>query len=256
MYDFMLGGKDNFAADRSAARKILDRLPEAAQIAQANRAFQVRAVRHAARQGITQFIDLGSGLPTTPNTHESARQITPGARTVYVDSDELVLVYARALLAADNGIAVVAADIRDPAAILGSPALTALIDLAQPVCLLLVSVLHFLPAGEADSAVAAYRDRVAPGSYLAISAGTSTGTEPQLIATFRDAYAKASPVTGRTEAEIATWFDGFTLARPGLVDVQSWRPGSLPHPASLSPRARFLAGVARKAASDSPGWQA
>jgi O-methyltransferase involved in polyketide biosynthesis len=252
MYDFLLGGKDNYAVDRSAAGKILDAFPEAAHIARANRAFLARAVRHAARQGISQFIDLGSGLPTKPNIHETARQITPGARTAYIDRDEFVLAYARALLAVDEQVAVIAADIRDPAAILTSPALTNLIDLTQPVCLLLVSVLHFLPSGEADTAVAAYRDRIAPGSYLVISAGTSTGTDPQLIVALRDAYAQATPVTGRTEAEIAAWFDGLTFARPGLVEVQAWRPGSAPHPAPLSQRARFLAGVARKPAPASP----
>jgi O-methyltransferase involved in polyketide biosynthesis len=255
MYDALLGGKDNFAADRAAVRAILDNFPEAALIARANRAFQARAVRHAARQGITQFIDLGAGLPTAPNTHETARLINPAARTAYVDCDELVLAYARALLAVDDQIAVIEGDIRDPAVVLASPALANLIDLTQPVCLLLVSVLHFLSPNEADTAVVAYRDRLAPGSYLVISAGTSTGTDPDLIATFRDAYAQATSVTGRTAVEIAAWFDGFTLARPGLVDVQVWRPGRLPHPSPLSTRARFLAGVARKPAPASLGWR-
>jgi O-methyltransferase involved in polyketide biosynthesis len=255
MYDALLGGKDNFAVDRSAVRVILSQFPEAAQIARANRAFQARAVHHAARQGITQFIDLGAGLPTSPNTHESARQITPGARTAYVDCDELVLAYARALLAVDNQVAVVAGDIRNPTAILTSPTLTRLIDLTEPVCLMIVSVLHFLTSEEADTAVAAYRDHSAPGSYLVISAGTSTGTDPALITTLRDAYAQAAPVTGRTEAEISAWFDGFTLARPGLVDVRAWRPSGQPGPGPLSARARFLAGVARKPAPASPGWQ-
>jgi O-methyltransferase involved in polyketide biosynthesis len=256
MYDFLLGGKDHHAADRSAARKILETFPEAAQIAQANRAFQARAVRHAARQGITQFIDLGSGLPTAPNTHETARLANPAARTAYADNDQLVIAHARALLTIDDRIAVIAGDIREPAAILSSPALTGLIDLAQPVCLLLVSVLHFLTPSEADTTVAAYRNRIAPGSYLVISAGTSTGTDPELITILRDAYAQTAAITGRTEAEITAWFDGFTLARPGLVDVQAWRPGSPSCAARpLSPRARFLAGVARKPAPATPRWQ-
>jgi hypothetical protein len=256
MYDYMLGGKDNFAADRTAVRAILETFPEAAQIAQTNRAFQARAVRHAARQGITQFIDLGSGMPTSPNTHETARQVTPGARTAYVDSDEFVVAYARALLAVDDQATVIAGDISDPAVILGSPALTCLIDLAEPVCLLLVSVLHFLRAAEADAAIDEYRDRIAPGSYLVISVGTSTGTDPQLIAALQDAYGQIAPVTGRTEAEIAAWFDGLTLARPGLTDVRAWRPDSQQRSAWLpSSRAGFLAGVARKPQPVSPGWQ-
>jgi hypothetical protein len=121
---------------------------------------------------------------------------------------------------------------------------------------LLVSVLHFLTPAEADAAVAAYRNRIVPGSYLVISAGTSTGTDPRLIATFRDAYAQTTRVTGRSEAEIAAWFDGLTLARPGLTDVQGWRPDSLPRTVgAVSSRARFLAGVARKPAPASTGWQ-
>ena len=128
--------------------------------------------------------------------------------------------------------------------------------LTWPVCLLLVSALHFIRAGEADAAVVAYRDRIAPGSYLVISAGTSTGTDPQLIAALQDAYSQTAPVTGRTEAEIAAWFDGLTLARPGLTDVQAWRPDSLPRAARLpSSRARFLAGVARKPQPTGSGWQ-
>jgi O-methyltransferase involved in polyketide biosynthesis len=255
MYDALLGGKDNLAADRSAVRQILEHFPEAPLIARANRAFQVRAVRHAARQGITQFIDLGAGLPTTPNTHQSAREVNPAARTAYVDCDELVLVYARALLAVDDQVTVVAGDIRDPAAILASPDLTALIDLAEPVCLLLVSILHFLEPGEADAAVAAYRDRIAPGSYLVISAGTSSGTDPDLITTLRDAYAPAAPITGHTQDEITAWFHGLTLAAPGLTDVQAWRPACQPATPGCpqSPRARFLAGMARKPQPAAPG---
>jgi O-methyltransferase involved in polyketide biosynthesis len=256
MYDYFLEGKDHYPADRAAARRILDTFPEVAKIARANRAFLTRAVRHVARQGITQYIDLGSGLPTEPNTHETARQVTPGARTAYVDSDELVLAHSRALLGVDDQIAVITGDIRDPAAILTSPALTGLIDLEQPVCVLLVSVLHFLPPWEADVAVAAFRDRIAPGSYLIISAGTSTGTDPELITTMQDAYAGTAPVSGRTEQEIAAWFDGLTLARPGLADIWAWRPDSLPRPARPpSSRARFLAGVARKPTPASSPWQ-
>ncbi len=252
MYDAMLGGKDNLAADRSAVRKILETFPEAIEIAQANRAFQVRAVRHAARQGITQFIDLGAGLPTAPNTHETARHACPDARTAYVDCDQLVIAYARALLSVDNQVAVVAGDIRDPAAILTGRPLTALLDLTKPVCLLLVSVLHFLAPDDADMAMAAYRDQIAPGSYLVISAGTSTGTDPHLITTLRDAYAKAGQITGRTQAGIAAWFGGFAMARPGLVDVHAWRPGHLADYAPPSVRARFLAGVAPQARPRNP----
>jgi O-methyltransferase involved in polyketide biosynthesis len=247
IYDYLLDGKDHYPADRVAARKILSEFPEAALIAQANRAFQTRAVRHAACQGIRQFIDLGAGLPTSPTTHESARAVSPGARVAYVDRDELVLTHARALLGVDDGITVVAGDIRDPTAVLASPALTGLIDMAEPVCILLVSILHFLSAQEADAAVAAFRERMATGSYLVISAGTSTGTDPELIRCLRSAYGEAALITGRTETEIAAWFDGLSLARPGLTDVWGWRPDNFRQPKQPpSPRVRFLAGVARK----------
>ena len=255
MYDYWLQGKDHYSADRAAADEITEKFPEVAQIAQANRAFLVRAVRHVARQGITQFLDLGSGLPTSPNTHEVACEAAPDARVCYVDNDPVVLAHARALLAIDGKVSVATGDIRDPATFLTDPALTHLIDPATPVCVLLVSVLHFLTAAEADAAVAAIRHWMAPGSYLVISAGTSTGTDPELVRCLRAAYGDTAPVTGRTADEIAAWFDGFSLARPGLVDVWAWRPSDSPR--TLRPdvsRARFLAGVGRKLPV-APEWQ-
>jgi O-methyltransferase involved in polyketide biosynthesis len=249
MYDYYLGGKDHMAADRAAARVILGQFPEVAQIARANRAFQARAVRYAAAQGITQFIDLGAGLPTEPATHLSARAICPDARVAYVDNDELVIAHARALLAVDGNIAVIPADLRDAGAVLTDPALVQVIDLDQPVCILLISVLHFLRPRTADLAVAAYRQALAPGSYLAISAGTSTGTDPELIRYLQAAYRRSAPVTGRSQGDITAWFTGLTLAPPGLADVRDWQPDS-PRPPDTPPRSRgrFLAGVAVKPA--------
>jgi SAM-dependent methyltransferase len=255
MYDYWLQGKYHYWGARAAADAVTERFPEVAQIAQANRAFLMRAVRHVARQGITQFIDLGSGLPTSPNTHEVAREAAPDARVCYLDNDPLVLVHARALLAVDDKVSVATGDIRNPAAFLTDPPLTRLIDPATPVCVLLVSVLHFLTAEESDAAVAAVRRWMAPGSYLVISAGTSTGTDLELVRCLQAAYGDTAPVTGRTAGEIAAWFDGFSLARPGLTDVWAWRPSGqqrLPRP-DVS-RARFLAGVARKGPV-TPGWQ-
>lgn len=255
MYDLLLGGKDHYAADRAAARPVLEKYPEIAQIARANRAFQARAVCYAARQGISQFIDLGAGLPAEPSTHQTAHEIAPGTRVAYVDCDEVVLTHARAMLAVDDKIAVVEGDIGDPAAILADPALAGVIDLAEPVGVLLVSVLHFLPAGDADAAVAAFREAMAPGSYLVISAGTSTGTDPELIRSLQAAYGDTALVTGRTETEIMAWFDGLTPAAPGLTEVWAWRPDSplyLVRPPSA--RARFLAGVACKPSAIHP-WQ-
>jgi SAM-dependent methyltransferase len=256
MYDYWLQGKDHYPADRAAAHVVMEKFPEVAIIAQANRAFLAHAVRHVAKQGVTQFIDVGVGLPTSPNTHEVAREITPDARVCYVDNDQLVLAHARALLEVDDHVSVTAGDLRAPGAALASPAVDSLIDASMPVCVLLVSVLHFLTPDEADAAVAAVRRWVAPGSYLVISAGTSTGTDPELITSLREAYTGTAPVSGRTAEEIAAWFDGFTLAPPGLTDVRDWRR-SVPRPVSVigPQRARFLAGIGRKA-SASDGWLA
>jgi O-methyltransferase involved in polyketide biosynthesis len=251
MYGYWLQEKDHYAADRAAADAITEQFPEVAALARANRAFLGRAVRFAARQGITQFLDLGSGLPASPNVHEIAQSVHPGARVVYVDQDPIVLAHARALLAADDNVSVVAGDIRDPGGLLRSKAFGQGIDTGAPVCVLLVSVLHFLAPGEADSAVAAYRAWMPPGSYLVISAGTSTGTDPELIRCLQDSYGDTAPVTGRTESEIAAWFDGLALARPGLVDVWAWRPEGLQP--TVPGRARFLAAAGRKTTAD-PGW--
>ena len=157
MYAHWLGGKDSFEADRAAADAILTRFPEVADVARANRAFLARAVRHVARQGVRQFIDIGAGLPASPNVHEVAREQVPDARVVYIDRDPVVLTHARALLAVDDNIGVVAGDIRDPARALASLALARVIDPGEPVCVLLGSVLHFLAAEEADEAVTAFR---------------------------------------------------------------------------------------------------
>jgi O-methyltransferase involved in polyketide biosynthesis len=252
MYDYFLGGKDHLAADRAAAQAILGDFPEVAQIAKSNRVFQARAVAFAAARGITQFIDLGAGLPTMPATHDTARAICPDARVAYVDHDAVVIAHARALLAVDDNIAVVPADLRDAGAVLTSDELAQVIDLDQPVCILLVSVLHFLRPRQADLAVAAYRQAMAPGSYLAISAGTSTGTDPELIRSLQAAYGGTAPVTGRTQADITAWFTGLTLVPPGLTDIRHWQPGPPDPPGPPEPlppsRGRFLAGVAVKPA--------
>ena len=249
MYSFFLGGKDHLQADRAAALAVLRKFPEVADIAKANRAFQARAVAFAAAQGITQFIDLGAGLPTAPATHQSARAVAPAARVAYVDNDSVVIAHSRALLAVDHKIAVIPADIADAGSVLTSPGVASVIDLTQPVCVLLVSVLHFLPPAQADLAVAAYRQAMAPGSYLVISAGTSTGTDPGLIESLQAAYRGTAPVTGHSQAEIAAWFHGLALAPPGLTDIRDWQPDAPGDPGRQLPsRGRFLAGVACKPA--------
>lgn len=246
MYDRWLGGKDSLTADRFAADAVLADFPAVARVAQANREFVVRAVAHVAARGIAQFIDIGAGLPTTPSVHQIARHADASARVAYVDNDPVVLAHARALLVDGPGVVVVHADMRQPDAILTAPDLADLIDLGQPVCLLLASVLHFATAAEADAIVPAFVAAMAPGSYLILSAGTSTGTDPALIDRLQVAYAGTAVVTGRTEAEIAGYFTGLHLVPPGLTDVGAWRPdhwGGQP-----TPGARILGAVGRKQA--------
>jgi O-methyltransferase involved in polyketide biosynthesis len=244
MYAHWLGGKDSFEADRVAADSVLVRFPEVAEVARANRAFLARALRHVAQQGVCQFIDFGAGLPTSQNLHEIAREHVPGARVVYLDHDPVVLSHARAIQAIDENIGVVAGDLREPAVSMADPVLRGLISRDEPVCVILGCVLHFLTAEEADAAVEWLRQWMVSGSYLVISAGTTTGTDPELLQQLQAAVGDAAPVTGRTAGEIEAWFDGLAVARPGVVDLWDWRPDSRRRP--VQSRARVLAGVGRK----------
>jgi O-methyltransferase involved in polyketide biosynthesis len=243
MYSRWTGGKDSLAADRAAADAVLADFPAVAQVAVANREFVARAVAYAAAAGISQFIDIGTGLPAAPAIHQVARNADPCTRVAYVDNDPVVLAHARALLAGP-GIAIVPGDLRQPAAILAALTLCGVVDLDQPTCLVLAAVLHFLTPAEADTAVGELTAALAPGSYLVISAGTSTGTDPDLISRLRAAYGDTTVVTGRPEAEIAAYFAGLHLVPPGLADVGAWRPG----PAEYLPEegARIIGAVARK----------
>jgi SAM-dependent methyltransferase len=229
MYDFMLGGKDNYASDRDAVGKLLEMAPEAPLRAQLNRAFLGRAVRYVVGQGVRQFLDVGAGLPTQENVHQVAQAVAPDARTVYVDSDPVVLSHARALLSTDPRTAVVAGDVRKPAGILGDPQTRALLDFSQPVCVLLVAVLHFVPDRDGPArVVAAFRDAVAPGSYLILSHATMDGAPPREAARTGDAEAvykqATAPLIMRDPAQVSLLLDGFSLVEPGLVHVTAWRP--------------------------------
>ena len=225
IYDYALFGKDNFAADRAAAKKLfeagLDR-----RHALANRAFLVRAVRLLARQGVAQYLDLGSGLPTSPSVHEVARDTVPAARVVYVDHDPIVVGHNDALLATRDGVITIRGDIRDPDSVLAHGALTEGLDFSEPVAVLLLSVLHFISHEEdAPGIIARFRERLAPGSYLAISVGTSDGADPEMLAEATQTYAGARmPFTLRSQAQILDLFDGFDLVEPGLVSLPEWRP--------------------------------
>lgn len=253
IYDYLLGGKDNFAVDRDAADQLMRALPDAARAARANRAFLNAAVRYVAGQGIGQYVDIGAGLPTSPNVHESARDAVPGARVIYVDNDPVVVSHARALLATDDLVTVVSADARKHESVLSALELGGKIDLSEPVCVLFVSVLHFLANSEADALVAAFRERMSPGSYLVVSAGCADETNLPVQEEIQSAYGSGTTLSGRPAAEIAAYFGDFELVPPGLVPVTEWparvlsAPSPRPSREPLVPaKASMLAGIGRK----------
>jgi hypothetical protein len=203
----------------------------------ANRAFMQRAVRFLAGEaGIRQFIDIGTGIPAAGNVHEVAGQAAPDARVVYVDNDPIVHVHANALLTGGGSTSVVLADLRDPEAILADPGLRSMIDLSQPVALLLMAILHFITDQETPAAiVATLRDALPDGSHLALSHATQDFHPPevgrQAVATYENATA---PFVPRPLAQVTAFFDGFELVEPGLVQAPLWRPdGRPPRPRDL-----------------------
>jgi S-adenosyl methyltransferase len=247
IYDYLLFGKDNFAVDRAAAEKLMQSRLDPRRLSLANRGFLLRAVRFLAEQGISQYLDLGSGLPTSPSVHEVAREIIPGARVVYVDHDPIVVAHNDALLATRDGVITIRADVRDPDAVLSHEALAACLDFRRPVAVLLLSVLHFISLAEdAPGIIARLRERLAPGSYLAISLGTSDGADPEMLAETTQTYAGARmPFTLRSRAQIMDLFDGFDLIEPGVVSLPEWRPDRNTDPTPLN--GPTVGGVARLA---------
>ena len=252
IYDYWLGGKDNFAADREAAERSALAVPQLPWLFRENRRFLGRAVRFCANAGINQFLDVGSGLPTMENVHEVAEQVTTDARVVYVDNDPVVVSHARALLAGPR-TAAIQGDLTRPDKILRAPGVHRVIDFSRPVAVLLVAVLHLVPDEVgAVGGVAKLRDAMAPGSYLVIShalmaPGHVTGrrvlseTARELVKTRKGMPQAAA----RTREEIAAFFGDMTLVEPGLTDAWSWRPDSesvLPESDPLT----MLAGVDRK----------
>lgn len=225
MYDYYLGGSHNFAADRDLARKAMGAWPELPQITRANRAFLRRAVTFLAGQGVRQFLDLGSGIPTAGNVHEIVAALDPQARTVYVDSDPVAVSHSRALLADVPMATTVHADLRDPERVLADPDLRRTLDLSRPVAVLMFAVLHFVPdADDPGAIVAAYREASAAGSYLAVSHGTRDYL-PERIRDLEAVYSRSSaPMTFRSHAEISALMRGYELVPPGLTDMTRWRP--------------------------------
>jgi hypothetical protein len=251
VYDYMLGGKDNFAADREAAHKLLEFLPAARTVARENRAFLGRVVRYLVTEaGIRQFLDIGTGLPSANNVHEVAQGIAPECRVLYVDNDPLVLAHARALLTSkpEGRTAYLEADLREPERILSDLLTREILDFSQPIALMLVSVLHFFPDEENPARlVATLVDALPPGSYLAASHGTADFFGREVAAQGARAYAQRGVASvDRSADEFAELaFRGLTMVDPGLVPVSEWRPdtdGPRPLPAEVS----MYGGVGRK----------
>ncbi|HTU75150.1 MAG TPA: SAM-dependent methyltransferase [Trebonia sp.] len=251
MYDYYLGGKDNYASDRRAAEEIYSQIPDLPEIARDNRAFLQRAVRAFAEAGIRQFIDLGTGLPTQGNVHEIAQQVDPTSRVVYVDNDPTVLTHARALLVSNpqGATAYIDADLRNPDVIFRHPDLRKLVDFDQPVGLLMIAVLHFITDEEDPwGLVSRYRSYLPAGSHIAIAHATSEDRPAEAVQKMTDVYKKASaPFNFRSRKQILALFDGLSLLDPGLVFCPDWRrdPNS-----RTSPSAGWnLAGVGALAAA-------
>ena len=250
VYDFFLAGKDNFAADRELAQKILAVLPDTAVVCRDNREFLQRSVRFLAGEaGIRQFLDIGTGLPTMGNVHEIAQATAPGSRVAYVDYDPVVLSHASALLANDRDVAVVEGDLRAPEAILADAGVRQLIDFGQPVAVLLVAVLHFVTdADRPYEAVRTLVDALPHGSYLVLSHSTPDAVSDDVTEAMKDIYSGASAQAApRPFEDVAKFFDGLELADPGLVDVRLWRQDLSPHRPSRPPvRSLLYGGVALK----------
>ena len=254
VYDFLLGGKDNYEVDRQMAKMALTVAPDAPEAAWANREFLRRTVRYLTKEaGIRQFLDIGSGLPTQGNVHEIAQSIAPGTRVVYVDHDPIVLVHGRALLAVDATTTVVEADVREPEAILDHPEVKQLLDFDRPVGLLLFAILHHLadeddPWGIARRLVA----RLAPGSYVAISHFHNPGEAlPEVSQQAYSAEKIFNETLGtgrwREREEVLAYFDGLELLEPGLVPLPEWRPEADDHADPGITYHTFVGGVGRKA---------
>jgi hypothetical protein len=244
LYDYLLGGTHNFAADRELARKLLEAEPNARYIVAENRAFLGRAVRFLLSAGIRQFIDLGAGIPTHQNVHEIAQKHDQEAKVVYVDNDPVAVAHSRQILWDRSRARVIESDLTDPDSILDHPDVTSLIDLNEPVGLLMISVLHFVPnSGEPVSAVGRFARTLAPDSHLVIAHATHEAA-PEAAAQVHDlSMAATASIHPRAREEIMPFFSGFDLVEPGLVYISSWRPDEPPTDPDV---AWILAGVGRK----------
>jgi S-adenosyl methyltransferase len=247
IYNYWLGGKDHFAADRAEADRLVALYPPLPALVRENRAFLIKAAGWAAQQGIGQFIDLGAGLPVSPSVHQAARAVLPAARVAYVDIDPVVLTHAVALLATGDGVAAVDADLRDPAAVLGHQDLRAVINPGRPVCVILGAVVHFLDPDAARAVTAGYASLMAPGSCLILSCARF---ENEALAKQLAEEYTAATWYNHSPADIEEFFGGLELAGPGVTEARTWP--KRPHKAS-GRTGHVLAGVGRVPGRDDSG---
>lgn len=248
MYDALLGGSHNFEVDRLAARRGTRLVPDLPRLALSNRAFLRRAVRFLIDAGITQFLDIGSGIPTAGNVHEIVREYAPGARVLYVDIDPVAVAHSQSILVGQQQYGAVEADLREPAELLARAHETGVLDPEQPVGILLIAVLHLLTDDDRPGArVAAFRHAVPAGSYVAISHLTSA-LRPDDAAALHDSSQRGNGVgiQFRSRAAITAMFDGWELVEPGVVELPEWRPESERDRHETPGRSLGLAGVGCK----------
>ncbi|MFE7447261.1 SAM-dependent methyltransferase [Streptomyces chartreusis] len=228
IYDYIIGGKDHYPADREAGDAMVREWPALPVHMRANRDFMNRAVRYLAEEaGIRQFLDVGTGIPTSPNIHEIAQSAAPGARVVYVDNDPLVLTLSKGLLSGstEGATAYIEADMRDPASILDSPAFRETLDLDRPVALAVIAIVHFmLDEHDAVGIVRRLLEPLPAGSYLAMSVGTAEFAPDEVGRVAREYAARGMPMRLRTQGEATEFFTGLDLVEPGIVQVHKWRP--------------------------------
>jgi SAM-dependent methyltransferase len=247
VYDFFLGGAHNFAVDRVLAEQIAAMTPNIGETMRSNRAFLRRAVRVLVAEGVRQFLDIGSGIPTVGNVHEVAQDAAPDCKVIYVDMDPVAVAHSQALLAGNDRTGVLCADLREPDRILAGARELALLDFSQPVAVLLAGVLHFVPDSDDPARILArLRDAVAAGSYLLISHATADGQPSEVIEAQRLSSRTATEIVLRPYDEVIRMFDGWTLIEPGLVFIPSWRPDPTEGIDKHPERVGAYAGVALK----------
>ncbi|MFI6173351.1 SAM-dependent methyltransferase [Nocardia sp. NPDC051052] len=247
VYDYFVGGMHNFEIDRMLARQIEEFTPGVGETMRANRDLLRRCVRFLVDAGITQFLDIGSGIPTVGNVHEVAQAVNPSARVVYVDIDPVAVAHSRAILDGNPAAIVVQADIGQPDTILSDPEVAKLLDFDKPVAVLMLGVLHFV-AEHADPAgcVARLRDAIAPGSYLAITHATADGQPDEVLEAQKLSGRTSTEIVLRAKPEIAAFFQGWTVLEPGLVHLPLWRPDNPSDVGDYPERSGAYGALARK----------